>query len=108
MDVTANQSDDGKTLTISLTGRFDYTTYSNFIQACWNKLSYYGDKSRLPSRVVVDMAGVEYVDASALGMLLVLREKAIANRAEVVLSCCPPNVKKSIQAHSAGRLFNLD
>ncbi|MBF0527367.1 MAG: STAS domain-containing protein [Deltaproteobacteria bacterium] len=108
MDVTANQSDDGKTLTISLTGRFDYTTYSNFIQACWGKLSYYGDRSKLPSRVVVDMAEVEYVDASALGMLLVLREKAIANMTELVLSSCAPNVKKNIQAHRAGRLFKFD
>ncbi|MBF0496780.1 MAG: STAS domain-containing protein [Deltaproteobacteria bacterium] len=101
MTVKTNQSDDGKTLMISLTGRFDYTTHSSFIQA-------YKDNMRLLSRVVVDLAKVECMDASALGMLLVLRAKAIANMAEVVLSNCSPSVKKNIQALGAGRLFNLD
>ncbi|MBF0475199.1 MAG: STAS domain-containing protein [Deltaproteobacteria bacterium] len=101
MTVKTNQSDDGKTLTISLTGRFDYTIYSSFVQA-------YKDSLKLPSQVVVELAKVECMDASALGMLLVLRAKAIANNTEIVLSHCAPSVKENIQTHGAGRLFKLD
>ncbi|MBF0523966.1 MAG: hypothetical protein HQK56_02585 [Deltaproteobacteria bacterium] len=60
-----NQSDDGKILTISITGKVDYKTYSGFTKG-------YNDNPKLPSMVVVDISGVEYTSKPALGLLLLM------------------------------------
>ncbi|MBF0550828.1 MAG: STAS domain-containing protein [Deltaproteobacteria bacterium] len=109
MAVVSTQSDDGTILNISVIGKFDITSHVSFIQAYRDKLSYYGDKLRLLSRVVVDISKVEYMDSTALGMLLILQEKAtVANMADVVLSNCPPCIKETLKNIGADRIVKVD
>ncbi|MBF0549813.1 MAG: STAS domain-containing protein [Deltaproteobacteria bacterium] len=93
-------SEEGKTLYISLTGRFDITAHRDFIQA-------YKDKLDLVSKVVVDLAAVEYIDSSALGMLLILREKAGGEKADISLLNCSPDVTRIIQTVHFDKMFHL-
>jgi anti-anti-sigma factor len=63
----------GGAATIALSGRFDFSAHQAFREACAAAL----DAAQI-GELKVDLAGVDYLDSSALGMLLLLREKAQA------------------------------
>ena len=86
MAVNRQISEDGSILTISITGRFDITAYRDFGKA-------YKDELGSVSKTVIDMAEVEYIDSSALGMLLMLRERSGADSAQIDIVNCSPGVK---------------
>ncbi len=67
MSITCNLSDDHKTVTIRVAGRFDFSTHQDFVQSY--KGFPKGEKS-----YVIDLVRAEYMDSSAMGMLLQLRE----------------------------------
>jgi len=67
-------STDGNTLTIFISNRFDISTYSDFGDA-------YKDKVDAVASIVIYMTDCSYMDSSALGMLLMMRERFISNNA---------------------------
>ena len=67
MTIESIVSSDGDNVTIRVIGRFDFSMLRNFRSAYTNN----NDK---PMIVTVDLSQTEYMDSSALGMLLVLRE----------------------------------
>jgi anti-anti-sigma factor len=67
MSVTASES--GNTVTIAVSGRFDFSAHQEFINA-------YREVPKGEKAFVVDMAGTDYMDSYAMGMLLQLREHA--------------------------------
>ena len=67
---------DGKA-TLRLKGRFQFDSHREFRSAYE---PYIADPAMRV--VVVDFSGVDYLDSSALGMLLLLREKLMAVRKE--------------------------
>ncbi len=70
MSITSMESDSGQVVTIKLSGRFDFSTHQAFVQSYKSYPS--GEK-----KFVVDLKDVEYLDSSALGMLLQLRDYAV-------------------------------
>lgn len=68
-------SDLNGVLTLHVTGRFDFRLIKDF-----NELL-----KREPRTWVVDFSAVEYVDSSALGMLLLLRERVRGDSGRVQL-----------------------
>ena len=101
MAVNRQISEDGKTLTISITGRFDITTYKDFSEA-------YKDKLDSISKWIIDMTDVEYLDSSALGMLLMLRERSGSDSAVIDIINCSPGVKNILKMANFDRLFNME
>lgn len=95
------QKDAGKA-TIKLAGRFDFNTHREF-RAAYEPLIA---DSTLRS-VVVDFAGVDYLDSSALGMLLMLRDKMGGASKEVALSGVRGNVKQVLDIANFGKLFQI-
>ena len=67
MSVVTEVSPNGQKLTISIKGRFDFAKHQEFRES-------YEDKEL--SAVVVDLKEATYLDSSALGMLLLLRDHA--------------------------------
>ena len=67
MSVSSSVSDDGKKVTINVDGRFDFAVHRQFMFAYKEQPS--GEKC-----LVVDLQYAEYLDSSALGMLLQLRD----------------------------------
>lgn len=65
---------------LRLAGRFDFTGHRAFKTAYVSAL----DEANAPE-IVVDFERVDYLDSSALGMLLVLRDRAIEQNRRVVL-----------------------
>ena len=66
MSVTVTESDNGQVV-IKVAGRFDFSCHQEFIAG-------YKSFPKGEKRFVVDLAGTEYMDSSAMGMLLQLRD----------------------------------
>lgn len=67
MSITTTESSDGKTVTIHVSGRFDFAAHQDFLRA-------YKQHPRGEKSFVVDLKNTEYLDSSAMGMLLQLRD----------------------------------
>lgn len=101
MQVTVTKNDQGAT--IRLDGRFDFSTHREFRAAADNAL-----QETAGNRLVVDLGAVDYLDSSALGMLLMLRDKAIAANRSVSLANCRGNVRQVLDIANFGKLFSID
>ena len=95
------QKDAGKAL-IRLNGRFDFNTHREF-RAAYEPLI----ADLEVQNVVVDFTGVDYLDSSALGMLLMLRDKLGGTNKEVALSGVRGNVKQVLDIANFGKLFPI-
>lgn len=87
---------------IKLNGRFDFNTHRDFRSAYEPLL---GDAD--VRAVVVDFSSVDYLDSSALGMLLMLRDKMGGANKEVALSGVRGNVKQVLDIANFGKLFQI-
>lgn len=85
---------------IKLNGRFDFNTHRDFRSAYEPLLGDTDVKS-----VAVDFSSVDYLDSSALGMLLMLRDKMGGANKEVALSGVRGNVKQVLDIANFGKLF---
>ncbi len=93
--------DAGKAV-IKLSGRFDFNTHREF-RSAYEPLV--GDAET--QAVVVDFSAVDYLDSSALGMLLMLRDKLGGAGKEVALTGVRGNVKQVLDIANFGKLFPI-
>lgn len=87
---------------IRLKGRFDFNAHREFRDAV--DLALKDDAQR---EVQVDLAGVDYLDSSALGMLLMLRDKARGTGRTVSLANCRGAVKQVVEIANFSKLFAI-
>ena len=97
MSVTATEQ--GNTVTINVTGRFDFSAHQEFIAA-------YRDQPKGEKDFVVDLSGTEYMDSSAMGMLLQLREHA-SKSSQVSLVNANANIQEILKIAKFDKLFNV-
>ena len=99
MGISVSAADGGKEVTVSIDGRFDFNAHKDF------RAAY---KSQRPdARYVIKMNGTEYIDSSALGMLLLLREHAGNDNSNITLSGCRDEIKKILSIANFERLFTI-
>ena len=98
---TSVQVEAGKAV-VKLTGRFDFNTHREF-RGAYEPLVSNGEVRS----VVVDFTGVDYLDSSALGMLLMLRDKLGGVGKEVALTGVRGNVKQVLDIANFGKLFQI-
>jgi HptB-dependent secretion and biofilm anti anti-sigma factor len=101
MAISSSVSSDGKTLSIEVDGRFDASSLDEF-RKCYEAVS---DDSHMSYNV--DLKNAVYLDSSALGMLLVLRDYAGGETAKITISNCSPEVKKIFSISSFEQLFTI-
>lgn len=87
---------------IRLDGRFDFSAHREFRDAV-NQAMQAGNVRQIR----VDLGEVVYLDSSALGMLLMLRDKARTANREVSLSNCKGSVKQVLDIANFGKLFSI-
>lgn len=87
---------------IQLAGRFDFNAHRDFRQASDTALEH-GNVHQIR----IDLGRVEYLDSSALGMLLMLRDRAKAGEKQVALVNCVRNVRQVLDIASFGKLFAI-
>jgi len=98
MSVVTEMSQDGQKLTISVKGRFDFAKHQEFRQS-------YEDKQL--SAVVVDLKDATYLDSSALGMLLLLRDHAGGDESDVRVVNSSTDVRKILAISNFDKLFDI-
>lgn len=90
----------GEVVTISIDGIFDVSVYELFKEAC---SEYISDTAQF----VIDMDKTTYVDSSALGMLLLLREKTQGDKNRVKLVNVSKSVLSILKVAQFQQLFNI-
>lgn len=98
----ASITKDGSKASIKLTGRFDFNTHREFRAAYEPLVADPAIRS-----ISIDLTGVEYLDSSALGMLLMLRDKMGGANKEVGLTGVRGNVKQVLDIANFGKLFQI-
>ena len=99
MPIISAESDDGRVVTIKVSGRFDFSTHQAFAQA-------YKGYPRGEKYFVVDLQDAEYLDSSAMGMLLQLRDHG-AEDASVELINGNDAVCEILRIANFDKLFEL-
>lgn len=100
MAVETSLDAEKKVLEIKISGRFDFSVHQDFRKATQQASSGV-------SAIVVDMSATDYVDSSALGMLLVLRDKVGENKEAISIKNPKPEVRKILDIANFDKLFTL-
>lgn len=100
MAIITQLSADGQELTIAIQGRFDFGAHQAFRDA-------YERVDGTPKRYQVDLQGTTYLDSSALGMLLLLRDHAGGDHAQIRLLNCNGDVRKILAISNFEQLFQI-
>ncbi|MFC1336569.1 MAG: STAS domain-containing protein [gamma proteobacterium symbiont of Clathrolucina costata] len=98
MSISSELSSDEKNVTIVVSGRFDFSTHQAFMQA-------YKAFPRGEKNYVVDLTNTEYLDSSAMGMLLQLREHSAKDTDGVILKNGNEAVQDVLRIANFGKLF---
>ncbi|NCS66294.1 MAG: anti-anti-sigma factor [Hydrogenophilales bacterium CG03_land_8_20_14_0_80_62_28] len=93
---------DGNAACLNLEGRFDFHSQQDFRSAYETMLT----KPEI-GELRLDFSRVDYLDSSALGMLLLLREEADAAGKRVKLANLSGVVKQVVEIANFGKLFTI-
>ncbi|MCW8931522.1 MAG: STAS domain-containing protein [Gammaproteobacteria bacterium] len=99
MSVSCNVN--GNVVNISVVGRFDFGSHKEFREA------YRNAPSGGENEYIIDMSSTEYVDSSALGMMLLLREHAGGDQANVTIKGSRKEVKDILIVSNFDKLFTI-
>ena len=92
----------GSNATIFLNGQFDFNAHAEFKDA-YTKLM----QDQQVKTIEINMAGVEYIDSSALGMLLMLRHRAVEADKTVSLSKPSTIASQVLEMAKFDRMFTI-
>lgn len=101
MGIAVSVSEDKKTATISVTGRFDFSLHNEFRKA-------YKDVADRGALYVIDLKAAEYMDSSALGMLLLMKEYAESKASKVKITNISNQIRDIFIIASFDKLFVLE
>jgi anti-anti-sigma factor len=99
MDIAATPSSDGTTLTLRTGERFDFTVQPALRAACA------GARARC---YVLDLRDTCYMDSSALGMLLQLREQAGGSREAIRIRNARPAIREILSVANLQQLMTIE
>lgn len=100
MAINSTVAEAGNKVTISVSGKFDFQLYDEF-------RSSYGETNGKGVHYIVDLSATEYLDSSALGMLLLLREHAGGDSSKIDIVNSSVDVKKILDVANFGKLFTI-
>ena len=98
MAITSNASSDGTEFTIKIDGRFDFGVQKDF-RSCYEGVT--------AKKYIIDMGSTDYMDSSALGMLLMMREHAGGADANITLKNCTSDIKAILSVANFQSLFTI-
>ncbi len=100
MAVKSVVTNNGRKLTISIKGRFDFGKHQAFRES-------YERVDTRPESVIVDLHETTYLDSSALGMLLLLRDHAGGEDADIRVINSNSDVRKILAISNFDKLFDI-
>lgn len=99
MSVAIETNADGNQVIVTVEGRFDFTCHADFRKAFVNApkdVSY-----------IVDLGKATYMDSAALGMLLLLRERAAGDPTRVELKNSQGQPREVLNVANFAQLFRV-
>lgn len=100
MAIHTEKSDDGKKVTIKIDGRFDFGSHHDFRDA-------YRGATESGTQFVLDMSKTEYMDSSALGMILLLKEHAGTLGGDIKIVNASADIKNILEIANFDKLFSV-
>ncbi len=100
MTIRSKLSETEKKLMIELDDRFDFSCHGAFRDT-------YQSLDPGQFEITIDFTRTEYIDSAALGMLLVLRERAGGDRANIIIKSCRPSVQQIMDITRFDKLFEF-
>lgn len=101
MSITANINDEKNALVITVPGRFDFSKHNEFRKA-------YKDKQIESGVYEINLHSTEYLDSSALGMMLLLKEVADSNSSVVKITHANDELREILRIASFEKLFVIE
>lgn len=101
MGLTVDATPDNKEVTIAIEGRFDFNLYRPFRDA-------YLPHTIPGIHYVLNFGATDFMDSSALGMLLQLREHAEGQGAQITIRNCNSTLAKILRIANFQRLFTIE
>lgn len=99
MDISIRS--DGEVKVLILRGRFDFEAYKRFRESCLTVIE------TNPHALLLQLTEVTYLDSSALGALLNLKDKADNKSIEVKIQGCSPIVREVLEVANFHRVFEI-
>jgi len=103
MSLKGNLSQDKSSLTIHIDGRFDFNLHKDFREL----YSSYNSEAKI-KEYIIDLSETKYMDSSALGMLLLLREYAGGDSGNIRIKGCNSEITEILEISNFDRLFKID
>lgn len=97
--MTISSTEQGRQVTIRVSGTFNFKCHQQFRETYEGKPRDY--------RYTIDFSGLDAIDSSALGMLLILREHADSDQGEITLTNVPPEIRKILEVARFQELFRM-
>lgn len=98
--MTIEVSTNDEIATIKIIGRFDFSSQRDFRNA-------YQNQQQSVSEYIVDLSQTEYIDSSALGMLLLLKEHVESKNGHSKLFQPAPEIRKILNMSNFDQLFSI-
>ncbi len=100
MTIVSQESRDNNEVEIRINGRFDFSTHKDFRGA-------FESVDAKSVEFVINLQDTEYMDSSALGMLLLLRERAGGDKARIKLTNCNSQIRQILEVSHFDELFSI-
>lgn len=100
MSISIQKSDDGKEVTIKIDGRFDFGSHHDFRDA-------YRGATESGTIFLLDMANTDYMDSSALGMILLLKEYSSSLSGDIKIINVNTEIKNILKIANFDKLFSV-
>jgi anti-anti-sigma factor len=100
MGINMAVSAGGDRVTISVAGNFDFDLYDEFRAS-------YAETAGIGVIYMVDLAETKYLDSSALGMLLLLREHAGGDGSNIQIINASCDIRRILDVANFGKLFQF-
>lgn len=101
MPLSLESSTSGARAVLRVGGRLDLPSSSELRNALDLEIE------RGPSRLVVDLSGVDFLDSTGLGVLVRAQRKAASSEVELVLSAAQPIVEQVLRVTNAVQILPL-
>jgi anti-anti-sigma factor len=84
---------------IQVSGRFDFSVQAEFRKAY--------ESVEPTMQFIIDFREADYIDSSALGMLLLARDYAGGDKAKIEIINCGPEIKNILEISNFQKLFKI-
>ena len=101
MSLNRKFSDDGKELTIHLEQKFDF-------ERVWDFRLAYSEGNESVDSIIINLQKTEYMDSSALGMLLNMQKSLSTTVTSFKISHCRPQVLKILKIARFDKKFVIE